>query len=478
MLVHYFSAEGWQSWGLSGQPVIPERMPVLIDDDFRFEDELGPRPTRAVNAWLRTLPSSGASSPNSWRAYALAARDWLTHLGRHGIGVFDQRQELVAALGTYADRRLSGPLNERLATGSWELQVTALSRFYAWAVSEELASAVPFTMATGMRMVEGRLVSGQRNLARLRRPKPHVKIQYLDADFAELFCWALAGLGPGGIEDERFRGRFPGRNAAMGRLVLGTGMRSREFSHLLVHEVPPLPGEPTTVPIPWPVPTLGAKGRKPRSSWIDFDSLAAVHSYIDLERPLAVGPWQPRRPLLVEAPDRFGARINGRWTAWSSLAPAERLRLVGPDGGSPLLALSYGGRPFTDWGTLFLRTSRRLRERFEPRFPDVSPHRCRHTFAMATLEMLVTGHYRQAAELAAVAGDDAGLAFYLLKADPLLILRDLLGHSSVTTTEVYLKRLDVNRIYRAAWEKARGEVGPDVLAEVDAEFEGLFANAC
>lgn len=39
MLVHFFSSEGWQSWGLGSQPLIPERMPVLIDDDFLFADE-------------------------------------------------------------------------------------------------------------------------------------------------------------------------------------------------------------------------------------------------------------------------------------------------------------------------------------------------------------------------------------------------------------------------------------------------------
>jgi hypothetical protein len=214
VLAHFLSSEGWQSWGLGGQPLIPERMPVLIDDDFLFEDGYGPWATQVMNTWLRTLPSSGASSPNSWRAYALAARDWLIHLRRHAIGVFASRQNLAAALGTYADRRLSGPLDERLASSSWELQVTALSRLYAWAVEEGLTNAVPFTLVTGMRMVEGRLVETGRNLARLRRVKPHVKVQYLESDFAELFCRGLAGLGPDGLEDTAFRGRFPGRNAA------------------------------------------------------------------------------------------------------------------------------------------------------------------------------------------------------------------------------------------------------------------------
>ena len=97
---------------------------------------------------------------------------------------------------------------------------------------------------------------------------------------------------------------------------------------------------------------------------------------------------------------------------------------------------------------------------------------------MRTLEYLVTGHYRQAAGLAAAtdagAGPDAALVFYLSKADPLLVLRDLLGHSSVLTTEKYLRRLDTTRIYREAYERAGIADGllSDVAAgrEADAEF--------
>ena len=69
------------------------------------------------------------------------------------------------------------------------------------------------------------------------------------------------------------------------------------------------------------------------------------------------------------------------------------------------------------------------------------------------------------------------MALYLTQADPLLILRALLGHASVSTTEIYLSRLDATRIFRDAYAGAGAEAGlseaglsEDVLAELAEEF--------
>ena len=130
---------------------------------------------------------------------------------------------------------------------------------------------------------------------------------------------------------------------------------------------------------------------------------------------------------------------------------------------------------------MFERTADRIRRTSEPRFPHVNPHRLRHSFAIRTLERLVSGHYRQAARLVADTGPDAALAFYLSKADPLMVLRDLLGHSSVLTTEKYLRKLDTTRIYREAYERggAAGGLLGDADADADAERESdeEFAEA-
>ena len=143
--------------------------------------------------------------------------------------------------------------------------------------------------------------------------------------------------------------------------------------------------------------------------------------------------------------------------------------------------MKNGGGPFTAWATVFERTSDRIRATSEPRFPHVTPHRLRHTFSMRTLEYLVSGHYRQAAKLVTDTDADAALVFYLSKADPLLVLRDLLGHSTVLTTEKYLRRLDTTRIYRDAYEHAGAGSGlmGDQAAEREAgsEFRGDGGDA-
>jgi integrase len=456
-------------------------MPALVDDDLLFEDGPAvPRATTVVNRWLRELPCSGAPARSSWANYARAVKAWTEFLAGHGVELFASRERLKQALGRYAEHRSAGPVEERFAPSTWGQHMSVLSLFYRWAIAEGYASAEPFTYKTARALFDGTGREVRVNLAMRRAPKPHVTIKYLEPDFAQLFLGGLRGLAPDGSQDAGCKGRELVRNAAVGGLALATGLRLAEFSYLLAYEVPPLPARPTAVPVPFPVPEGVTKGRKFRTTWVSYEALAAVHHYLDLERAAAVAgsEWQPPGrwgpELVVSDPGATGGRVNGARLPWGPLTPAERRRLVAPGGGSCLLAVTSTGAPFTAWPRVFERTSDRIRARYEPRFPHVHAHRLRHSFAMATLELLVAGHYRQAARLAADTGGDAALALYLTKADPLLVLRDLLGHSSVLTTEKYLRRLDTARIYREAYERAG--LGP--AQEAGAERPVAPGSAC
>lgn len=480
----FFSAAGWEGWDLDRRPLIRQGMPVLVDDDLRLEDEHGPRATVTANQWLRELPVSGAPSPNTWEVYARALKGWMEFLTERDVPAFGSREQLRAVLSCYAEYRLAGPLQARLAGTTWNLHIGVLAQFYEWAVEEGHSSSVPFTYAAARRLVGDQLVETRRNLAKVRQPEAHVTVKHLEPDFAEFLVRVLEGLLPDGTPDPQFRGLNPGRNSAVARLVLASGLRRQEFTFLLVHEVPPLPPAPTPLPIPLPVAAAIAKGRKQRTTWVSYDALAAVHRYLDLERPLAAAgsAWKPGpelgEPLTVTAADRHGGTVNGRRVSWSKLAPEDRLRLVDSSGGSLLLALQRTGAPFADWPTVFRRASEDIRKRFEPRFPHVNPHRLRHSMALSTLERLVAGYYQQAAQLVTGTGDNPAMALYLTQADPLMILRDLLGHTSVTTTEIYLSRLDTTRVFREAYENAgrSSHLTDAVLDEVEAEFDDDLAG--
>ncbi|MBK3627463.1 site-specific integrase [Streptomyces sp. MBT49] len=471
----FYSPNEWDTWGLGRRPLIPEGMPVLIDEDLVLEEAGKLRPAAVANSWFRELPISGAPAVRTWKAYAQAVRSWLEFLDDRGVDPFGERDEIRAALSSFSEYRFAGPLESRWDEGTWNLNINTVARFYEWAVDHGHCTVQPFTFAIVRRYTDAGVQQTRRNTATLRQAKPHARVKYLEADFSRMFVRALAGLRPDG-EPDGFRGRHLGRNAAMASFVISSGLRSQEFTHLLSYELPTLPARRSAVPIRFPLAAQITKGKKARETWTDYAALLEIRQYMDLDRAavLAGREYAPDvklgGPLLVTEPDWEGATVGGRRVSWRKLTLNERLRMVTAEGTPAIIAVQSDGTPFIDWATTFRRTSARIRRDFEPRFPTVTPHVLRHTFAMATLEKLVKGHYARAVALVSDADEDAALALYLTKQDPLLVLRDLLGHTSVTTTEIYLARLDVHRVYRDVYREA-GQHSGAATAEAAAEFD-------
>ena len=208
MILSFFSSGGWESWDVELRPLIPERMPVLVDADLRFEDGPGaPRPTTIVNRWLRMLPACGAPAASSWASYARVVKEWMEFLAVHGVAVFDSRQRLKDALSKYAEHRATGPVAARFAATTWGRHMSVLSLFYRWALEEGHAQAEPFTYRTARALFAGTGREVRVNLAVRRTPKPHVTIKYLEPAFSTLFLNALRGLAPDGGLDTGYRGR-------------------------------------------------------------------------------------------------------------------------------------------------------------------------------------------------------------------------------------------------------------------------------
>jgi len=250
----FFSSRGWESWDIANRPLIPERMPVLVDDDLLFEDGPGdPCPSVAVNQWLRELPASGAPSPATWEAYARAVKEWMEFLGLHGVGVFDSRERLKAGLSRYAEHRAAGPARQRFSATTWGRHMSILSLFYRWAMDEGHAQAEPFTYRMARALFAGTGREVRVNLAVRRSPKPHVTIRYLEPDFTAMFLSGLRGLTADGTADAGYHGRELARNAAVAGLALATGLRRQEFTYLLPWEIgAPRPADGDAGPVPGP----------------------------------------------------------------------------------------------------------------------------------------------------------------------------------------------------------------------------------
>ena len=129
VILTFFSSQGWQSWDLEYRPLIPEGMPVLVDDDLRLEDGPAGGDGEPLAARAPGERGSGTKFVGELRE---GVKEWAEFLAGHGVGLFDSRERLKSGLSRYAEHRAAGPVTVRFAATTWGQHMSILSLFYRW----------------------------------------------------------------------------------------------------------------------------------------------------------------------------------------------------------------------------------------------------------------------------------------------------------------------------------------------------------
>jgi site-specific recombinase XerD len=435
------------------RPELVDGTPFILDDDGSYDLQL--------NRFFRECPTIGVRSSNSVQAYARDLLTWLRFLveRRGGKSVWEaDRQDIIAF---HRSRRLTaGP--GQITGASWNRSVTALEKFYGWAWDEGLLVGTPFSRK--MAPARGRDVSryAQQRSRSFREPgaRPH-DMRFIAMDrFVVFRDVGLRAHLSDGCPDPTWRGHNGERDALFAELLTATGMRLAEASSLLPADLPrhddKLLGDARSCPVLLP-PAI-CKGNKGREIRVPRRLLRRIDDYIAIERANAVARWRARRgwdrvrgPLYVSAWQRRSVMLSAPGTMPTRrrldvMGPGERARLVvltadnapaEPAG----LWLSNGGDPMRPaaWEAVFLRADMRCRALDLDL--HITPHMLRHTFAVHMLSLLIR------AQIGEGVGDRDrhGAVYRRVIGDPLQKLQRLLGHSSITSTYIYLDSLEESR---------------------------------
>lgn len=418
----------------------PKGMPFVTRDN---------QPYRVVNQWLVSLPSEGCHSPKTWNAYALDIAAWVRYLDVNGADLLDDPKTVLAPhMAAYRSIRLNGdPSGEfgTLSATSWTRTLTGITRFYDWANEEHLVSGHPTKFAQKVvRSRNGGTMQVRVNKSSARTGTRGNSIKSLTPEYVNFFVDAgMRAIEPSTVESSN-RASNTGRNSALAELLFASGLRINEARCLTIWEVPASPKYSEFGRISLNVPAKVAKRGKGRETWISASALATVRNYMDGERGICADASYRNipSPLVVTAVRADGVVANGRYRRFGSLSESERMRLVAPDGTCPILFLTATGTPISPEGinNVFRRASERC-QKIDPNFPFVTPHMLRHAFAINTLLELTAQQfaaYRKASEEKLGPREIVALT----SGTPLLAVKDLLGHSSLQTTQIYINHID------------------------------------
>jgi site-specific recombinase XerD len=430
---------GWSEW--LAEEDIRVGTPYLISPTFEYDVEL--------NAFFRSAVMVG----RAWTTqvgYAGDVKAFLNFLwrARGGRSWRDATEADHLAYLVWRRRDAGGP---RVDDATWDREVTAVNRFYAWQVRAGYVRVNPIPQRE-RRPVP---VSGGGRVGVVEGEAPATLSHGAGRDKIEWFPpvsyrrWRDVGVRGYTVEsrpDPGFRGRWAARNATFCDLMVRTGMRLSEQTAVTLFEVPLGRGRGGYQRF-W-LPAAIAKGGSARWVYVPSSVAADVADYVEFDRAEVVAQARAdgryrrwRRPLVVEDPACPVVRTaGGHRTKVSLLDPVERRQLLvdGPDGLEPaMLWLSEFGTPMatSTWKDMFGTANRRCRSRGVRLHGHA--HLLRHSYAVITLEQMQRGHIAALAEMTPGQRE----SYVRIFGDPLNWVRCRLGHASVVTTQIYLHAL-------------------------------------
>lgn len=440
---------------------LPDGFPFVVDDDGGVDG------CRYVNQYLLDAQEQNAFDLGNMRRFHVyhlgrllrfirhrqaeslaesagqTVEDWLAKNGEPKIDLIQAtREDLVG----YRDSRKGAVEFTTLDT-----ELGCLSSFFRYATSMGWVRANPFPSWAG----RNTLTSGKRKVRQAR---------FLTAPQTAHFL--AAGLRGDGSALES-RPAAPERDYVFGLLLAATGLRREEGALVLDHEIPSLSGFP-----PDGVHVFERTGKMgvTRSIYVTAEVARTIDLYRQTERAALVRRHQmvlrrlrrEERLLIVDDLTRLRGQpavvIGGHARSTLALDDEDRARAVRIlDDGSiePLgLFVARGLPPVLGyWNQLFSDARDRVFDLGAPERPPahitVTPHTLRHSFAVAMLAALMQeGRERT--------GDP-----YLLLANPVLTVKELLGHASISTTYHYLYAAETwqGEVPRALRALASGFVG-------------------
>ncbi len=382
-------------------------------------------------------------------AEGISVTEWLERNGEPKVDLTDATRD---DLKIFAARRA-----EVVAQTSLQTEVSCIANFYRYAAASGWMDADPIPRWNG------RITLIPRGVRRHRVSK------FLSP--AQTSHFLRVGLrGDGAAPDTR--PAFPERDYCYGLLLATTGLRREEAGLVLDVEVP-APAEMRADGVHAFERT--GKGGVTRFVYVTAEAAHAIDLYRQTERATKVRAAQPllrrkRRAGQLLITDGFATYrgkpavlVDGRKVLLTNFSDEDRARAVRilDDGTIEPLAifLAQGGLPPTIkyWDELFSDARERVHDLGHadrpPAHVTVGPHTMRHTFAVRML----AGLMRQGRETT----DNA----YEFLANPVLTVKELLGHASMETTHRYLYAAET-------WQ----EDIPNVLREVAVQTVGHTAE--